>query len=364
MINFNAEFRLPFVIERRLAKFLFTTKVRERCWRKLASHQRHRMPLDESLKLFAKQARVNKSPVEHCYTEIRNRLAFGKNIGEALSGFASPEEVLLIHSSQKGGNFTEGLTLAAELLAARRKIITALVGALTYPAMLSGILVLFLYIISAVVMPQMAASTDPEHWQGSAAWLYRISLFVNSSTGVLAFLLFIGFIISIIATLPRWTGRGRAWADKIPPWSIYRLLIGVSWLQTVATLMSTGQKLVNILDYIIKDKNTTPYLRSILRKIFIYASRGANLGDVLESTKLNWPDRMIISELQSYANFPGFSKQIRSIATDWLDEDIDLIIQMSKIMNTLCILALGSLIIFIAVSIGSIQQNMIQGMGM
>ena len=51
MINFNAEFRLPFVIERRLAKFLFTTKVRERCWRKLASHQRHRMPLDESLKL-------------------------------------------------------------------------------------------------------------------------------------------------------------------------------------------------------------------------------------------------------------------------------------------------------------------------
>ena len=73
MINFNAEFRLPFVIERRLAKFLFTTKVRERCWRKLASHQRHRMPLDESLKLFAKQARVNKSPVEHCYTEIRDR---------------------------------------------------------------------------------------------------------------------------------------------------------------------------------------------------------------------------------------------------------------------------------------------------
>ena len=100
MINFNAEFRLPFVIERRLAK-LFTTKVRERCWRKLASHQRHRMPLDESLKLFAKQARVNKSPVEHCYTEIRNRLAFGKNIGEALSGFASPEEVLL---SDDGNN--------------------------------------------------------------------------------------------------------------------------------------------------------------------------------------------------------------------------------------------------------------------
>lgn len=364
MINLNAELRLPLSIERKLAKLLFTTKVRERCWRKLASHQRHRMPLDESLKLFAKQAKMSKSPVEHCYTEIRSRLAFGKNIGEALSGFASPEEVLLIHSSQKGGNFIEGLTLAAELLAARRKIIAALVGALTYPTMLSIIIVLFLYIISAVIMPQMTASTDPEHWQGSAALLYRLSLFVNSSSGIIALLFIIGLGVFIIFTLPRWAGRGRAWADKIPPWSIYRLLIGVSWLQTVATLMSTGQKLVVILDYLIKDKNTTPYLHSISRKIFVYASRGANLGDALEATKLNWPDRTLINELQSYANFPGFSQQILSIARDWLDEGIDMIIQMSKVLNTLCILALGSLIIFIAMSIGSIQQNMMQGMGM
>ena len=119
MINLNAEIRLPVSVERRLAKFAFSSKVRERCWRKLASHQRHRMPIDESLRLFAKQAHSAKSLTEHCYIEIRNRLSSGKSMNEALAGFASPEEILLIYSSQLGGRLPDGLLLAAELLAGK-----------------------------------------------------------------------------------------------------------------------------------------------------------------------------------------------------------------------------------------------------
>lgn len=127
------------------------------------------MPLEESFNLFIRQAKANHSLAELCYRGIRDRLAEGKNMGEALSGFASPEETLLIHSSLKGGNFADGLTLAAELLAARRKIIAAVIGALAYPAMLGSVLILFLYLISTVVMPQMTAITDPEQWNGPAA---------------------------------------------------------------------------------------------------------------------------------------------------------------------------------------------------
>ena len=364
MIDLNASVRLPAVLERRLARLAFDAKTRERCWRKLASHQRHRMPLEESFNLFIRQAKANHSLAELCYRGIRDRMAEGKNMGEALSGFASPEETLLIHSSLKGGNFADGLTLAAELLAARRKIIAAVIGALAYPAMLGSVLILFLYLISTVVMPQMTAITDPEQWNGPAALLYRISLFVNSPSGVAVLIAFFLFIALVIATLPRWTGKGRQWADKIPPWSIYRLLVGVSWLHTVATLMSAGQKLVDILDSMIKDNNTTPYMRAISRRLLIHASRGANLGDALEATKLHWPDRMLVDELQAYANLPGFSQQIRSIATDWLDEGIGKIIQASRILNVLCVSLLGLLIILVAMSVGSIQGNIIHGMGM
>ena len=53
-MNLNAEIRLPAGIERKLARLAFGSKTRERCWRKLVTHQRHRMPIAESLRLFAK----------------------------------------------------------------------------------------------------------------------------------------------------------------------------------------------------------------------------------------------------------------------------------------------------------------------
>ena len=105
-------------------------------------------------------------------------------------------------------------------------------------------------------------------------------------------------------------------------------------------------------------------MRAISRRLLIHASRGANLGDALEATKLHWPDRVLVDELQAYANLPGFSQQIRSIATDWLNEGIGMIVQASRILNVLCISLLGLLIIFMAMSVGSIVENIIHGMGM
>jgi len=351
MIDLNASVRLPAVLERRLARLAFDAKTRAGASSRLIS---------------ATGCRLRRALI--CSSDRPRRAIPWRNIATGASGIGWPKgkawETLLIHSSLKGGNFSDGLTLAAELLAARRKIIDAVIGALSYPTMLGSALIIFLYVISAVVMPQMTAITDPEQWNGPAALIYRVSLFVNSPSGVVVLIAFFLSIAFIVATLPRWTGKGRRWADKIPPWSIYRLLVGVSWLHTVATLMSAGQKLVDILDSMIKDNNTTPYMRAISRRLLIHASRGANLGDALEATKLHWPDRVLVDELQAYANLPGFSQQIRSIATDWLNEGIGMIVQASRILNVLCISLLGLLIIFMAMSVGSIVENIIHGMGM
>ena len=160
-MNLNAEIRLPAGIERKLARLAFGSKTRERCWRKLATHQRHRMPIDESLRLFAKQARAAGSLSAQCYTLMRDRLSAGKNMRETLAGLATPEEILLIHSSQIGGKLPEGLLLAADLLAAKRKVIGAVIGAVAYPAFLFALVVVVLYAMSVVIIPQLTAITDP-----------------------------------------------------------------------------------------------------------------------------------------------------------------------------------------------------------
>ena len=362
-MNLNAEIRLPAGIERKLARLAFGSKTRERCWRKLATHQRHRMPIDESLRLFAKQARAADSLSAQCYTLMRDRLSAGKNMRETLAGLATLEEILLIHSSQIGGKLSEGLLLAADLLAAKRKVIGAVIGAVAYPAFLFALVVVVLYAMSVVISPQLTAITDPTHWQGPAAILYRISRFVDSSAGLFALLALVGALILVFVTLPLWAGTGRLWADRIPPWSVYRLLVGVSWLHTVATLMSVGQKPVDILAAMLTDHSTTPYLRNILRRINNHVGRGSNLGDALEKTGLRWPSPELVEELQAYSNLPGFGEQIRAIAADWLTDGIALIVRAARALNIICILMVGGLVILMVTGITSIQQQIAIGIG-
>lgn len=75
-------------------------------------------------------------------------------------------------------------------------------------------------------------------------------------------------------------------------------------------------------------------------------------------------DRMLVRRAASLRESSGLRQQIRSIATDWLDEGIGKIIQASRILNVLCVSLLGLLIILVAMSVGSIQGNIIHGMGM
>lgn len=132
----------------------------------------------------------------------------------------------------------------------------------------------------------------------------------------------------------------------------------------MATLTSVGQELVDILSPMIKDNNTTPYIHAISKGLLIHVSRGANPGDALETTKLHWSDRVLVDELQAHVNLPGFSQQIRSAATDWLNKGIGMIVQASRILNVLCTPLLGSLIIFMTVNVGLIAENAVHGMGM
>ena len=186
---------------------------------------------------------------------------------------------------------------------------------------------------------------------------------MDSSAGLAALLALVGVLILVFVTLPLWAGTSRQWADRIPPWSVYRLLVGVSWLHTVATLMSVGQKPVDILAAMLADRSTTPYLRNILRRINNHVGRGSNLGDALEKTGLRWPSPELVEELQAYSNLPGFGEQIRAIAADWLTDGIALIVRAARALNIICILMVGGLVILMVTGITSIQQQIAIGIG-
>src|SRR3546814_8506799 len=114
------------------------------------------------------------------------------------------------------------------------------------------------------MVPQFARVSPPETWTGSAAVLNHLSYFVTNwgleSLGVL----FI-FLMWVVWSMPNMhRPRIRIYLDKIPPWSIYRMLQGSTFLLNIAIMIKAGVRLQHIL--IMMAKTGSPWVRSRDRK--------------------------------------------------------------------------------------------------
>ena len=343
-----------------MARLAFSSTVRQRTWKKLAAQAKHGMSLDQSLRQMQLRATNRRSPTALVYGRVLEYLGLGHNLGVSLADFVTPEEVMLISSGQRSGRFPEGLELAAGLLAARQKIVGAVVSALAYPVFLFGVCILLLGVVSVMVMPKFAMLSDPTKWHGAAASFYKMTSFVASFAGAVTLLVLLGLIATALLTLPIWTGRFRLYVENLPPWSIYRLTVGSVWLYTLSTLMRSGAQLSHIMESMINSEAVSPYLRERILAISIENGHGKNLGDSMYDCGMNFPDQELIDDLRVYAVLPGFHRQMHELATEWMHDGVELVKQQSRIMNLMGIVLITVLICILALAIGSLQSQLLQ----
>lgn len=351
-----------------LATLAFDARTRERCWKKLGRQLRvTHLPLEYCFRVLQERAQREHNPVHHVYGQIVRSLNSGERIGKALSRYAGPEEVMLIDSGQTGGEFmlAEGFAKAAELMEKKRRIKGMIIKQLAYPTLLLCLVIGFLFMIATVLIPELMRVSSPEKWSGTAWLLYKISSFVNSWYGGASLVLLVTLFFLIGWSFKRWCGPGRTVADRLPPWSIYRILVGVSWLYATAILLQTKEiKLVIILKKLIENKDTSPYLRSRLRPIYRLTMQGFSLGEALCKTATRWPDRILADDLRTYAALPGFNQQLGSIAEEMLEDSVEKIQAGASVMGVVSILLLSLTIILMVLGLLSINQHVTQGLGL
>ncbi len=360
------EITLP-AVRNLIARSSFDPKVRERCWKKLARQLKHtHLSLEHCFRILQERAQKEKNPVHLVYGHIVQSLLSGETIGKALSRYATPEEIMLIDSGQTGGEamLSAGFERAADLLEKKRKIKGMVIKEIAYPILLFCGVIGFLFTVSTMLIPQMSMLSDPEKWTGTAWLLYKLSSFITSLYGAAAALLLLCGIILILFSLKHWTGPGRTFADKIPPWSVYRVLVGVSWLYATAILLQTRVKLVVILQRTLENRDTSPYLRSRLRPVYQFTLQGLSLGDALCSTPARWPDFALADDLRTYAALPGFNEQLSKIAEEMMDESMERIQRGANLLGVFSILLIILTIIFLVLGVFSIQQHVTQGIGL
>lgn len=344
-------------IQESIARLSFNAPMRVRTWKKLAMQARYGQPLKDSLRSLRDQAQRRNPTLAGIFGRILEHISNGHNLGTALTGFASPEEIMLIASGQKAGKLQDGLLMAAELLDARRKIVGAVASALTYPLFLLFLAASMLAVVSLYVMPELAQLSDPDKWTGFARGLYVVSAFTASWGGLLMLVLLTGGCVALVLTLPLWTGPLRRLADRLPPWSMYRLTVGGVWLFTLATLMRSGMQLSHILHTQLASENTSPYLRERIMAINGQVGRGENIGEAMYLCGLDFPDRELIDDFRVFAGLPHFKDQLQDFARDWLQEGIAAIQRKARMLNIIFLLLIIGQMVLIAMSVMDLQSQ-------
>lgn len=344
----------------KIARMGYSARQRIRFYRKLAVLMKNGKQLQVSVENLRKRAaRKGETDVEAvALGEILRELRSGKNFAAAMGHYASVNERMILDSGERSGDLPSALELAAEILEASGQMKSKVLGALVSPALLFLMLIGVLVLLARIVMPKLTAVLEPSEWDAAARKLYEFTQLVNTPWMFAGLLVLIAIFAGIVLSLSRWSGRGRAKADMIPPWSMFRLLVGSGWVMSLASLIKSGETVLNALHKMQRISRNNKWLYDRLNKTIFFYNTGLNLGEALEATKTGFPDREIVDDLVIYADMEGFDEILYSIGKEWADTGLEKIKQQAAILNTGAILMVGVILGWFTYAVVSIQMSM------
>lgn len=347
------------------AKFIiaFAGKTRLKLYRKIASLMRNRFSLMDALDMLHDSAsNGGKNPGEPLAIAIASwgrALNNGKTFSEALKGWAPDRERLML-SVGDVSDLESALLNLIKVSEGSTKMIRPIVGAITYPAFLLMMAVLIIYAIGVYMVPPMIDAAPNVRWRGLAADLVDVSAWIKDNW-IIAFSALPIIMAVIYFTISIWTGPIRVIFDSIPPWSLYRVFVGISWLLSLAALVNGGTPISTALRALRRDASR--YLKERIDKTLVFINNGDNLGQALAKTKLNFPDVEVINDLKIYSELDNFEEALNNMANEWLEESVVMIEQKASVLNMIALLAIGGVIAWAVMGTFEMQDQITSGMG-
>lgn len=230
-------------INRLWARTQFTDTARLRLYRKMSTMLANGLPLLRVLEeLRYRESREGKRPREPLAVildDCRRGVQNGRLFSETLEGWVPRSEQMILMAGEQSGQLEQTLLAVVTVVQARKKIQAVIVGGMAYPLAILGLVLVYVYLFGTKVIPQFAMMMDPATWKGAARSLYLMSIWVQNWMGyTLAALVLL--LVLLFVSMPRWRGTLRVWADNLPPYSIYRLMVGGGFLMAFSALQGAG----------------------------------------------------------------------------------------------------------------------------
>ncbi len=336
---------------------------RLKIYRKIASLMRNRFSLMNALEMLHDSvSNGGKNPNEPMAITIAHwsrSLQSGMTFSDALKGWAPDRERLML-SVGDVSDLESALLNLIKVTEGSTKMIRPMISAISYPAFLAMMAVLIIYGIGVYMVPPMIDAAPSTVWRGIAADLVGVSVWIEKNW-IFAFSILPISMILIYATIGIWTGKTRAFIDNIPPWSLYKIFVGISWLLALSALVKSGTPVSTSLRALRKD--ASPYLKERIDKTLVFINNGDNLGVSLLKTGFNFPDAEIVGDLKIYSELDNFEEALDAMANDWLEESVYMIEQKASILNMAALLAVAGVIAWAVLGTFEMQDQITSSMG-
>lgn len=323
--------------------------VRAEIYRQVALFLQEGVRLQDALESLAQIRRERGGKFLNTKGDFLEGLAIQFNakgtFSDALEASGNPPETGLIAAGEEAGKLAETLLFTAMTLDAEKTIQGVIKGAMAYPILLVVAMLGTFWYSAVEIAPELEHAVKGMVWTGQSALYFSIGKFVNSPGMLLVLAIVAAIVLAIRWTLPRWTGTGRATADRFPPWSLYRLLHGVRFMTALSTLIQAGVPMAQAIWKLSEGGN--PYLRSRLDSILFYIRQGKGFGDALKETGYDFPDAEIVDAMRVYARMADFQKLLKESSGRWLDIALVRTSTQAKVMNVIITLFVGVVIMWI-----------------
>lgn len=325
----------------------FGAQKREQVWRLVGDLVAADIALNVALRTAATASQESgQSSVAAILLDMEAGIA-RMDVHARVSQYATGPEALLFYSI--GKTDAKGIFRAASRLAKQQyKIRSAITSALAMPAILSVLLMVIFYVMGTQLFPAIDSigTTSDGPW-----YVQLISAFAQwFAKNVIWVLIPLGLIGAFIAfALPNWSGKGRNAADKIPPFSLYKLAQGTGFIFTVIELARMGQTLQpSLLNELAK--GTSPYLHSRITAIAkLLGSK--KWGEAMQQTGNQFPARDLITVSAALDGTDNWVERFAEFLDRWLEQLDERIKAQVKVLN-------GVMLFLITAILGAVASSM------
>ncbi len=336
---------------------------RLRIYRKLISLLRNRFSIMDALDrvrgIITNDGKNPDEPLALAILYWTRSLQDGNPFSVAIEGWAPATERLML-SVGDVSHLEDALENLIKVTEGTAKMKAPLISALSYPMFLSMMTVLIIYAIGVYMVPPMINAAPDTRWTGTAKDLVSLSVWIDENW-LLAFSILPILFILIGITMGRWKGKTRTFFENVPPWSLYRTFVGVTWLLSMAAFVRAGTPVSQAMRALRHD--ASPYLLYRIDTALVFINNGDNLGDALTKAELGFPDKEIIGDLRIYSEMDNFQGALDQMANEWLENSVDGITQKAAVLNMIATLFVSGAIAWAVMGTFAMQDQITRSMG-